>query len=109
MHWWEVLIVNALTLVSGFIGGGWFAKRKARAEAENSEVTNLRDIIGTWRDAYSDLKIQREEFNKLWLELQNENIKMNQEIIDLQRKVNEIQSENIFLKTEIEKLKNEKN
>jgi chromosome segregation ATPase len=104
--WFELILVNALTLATGFLGGGYFAKKKARAEAEGSEVDNLKDIIITWREAYNDLKIQREEFNTLWLAVQKENITMRHEILSLDEKVKNLQCDNGKLKKEIEKLKN---
>lgn len=105
MHWWEIVLTNLATMSAGFLGGGYFAKRKARAEAEGSEVDNLKEIITTWREAYNDLKVQREEFNQLWLDLQKENVAMRQEISNLDQKVKDLQCENGRLKKEIEKLK----
>ncbi|MBW6491961.1 MAG: hypothetical protein K0B15_12290 [Lentimicrobium sp.] len=105
MHWWEVVLTNLATLSAGVIGGGWYAKKKALADAEGTEVDNLKEIITTWREAYNDLKVQREEFNQLWLDLQKENIEMRQELTDLKQKVRDLQCENGKLRKEIDKLK----
>lgn len=105
MSWWENVILALIGIIGGWISGGWFQKRKAKAEAEGSEVDNLKEIITTWREAYADLKLQREEFNTRWVDLQRENMKMGQEISELQEKVRKLQNENGQLKKEINKLK----
>lgn len=71
MTWIENLIITAITLLGGFVGGGWFAKRKAKADAKGKEIENegtetnnfalqvkaINDIIDTWRSAFNDLKV----------------------------------------------------
>ena len=59
MYWYEQLIISVMTAIAGYIGGGWYQKRKAKAGAEKSELENLKDIIIPWREAYADLKQQR--------------------------------------------------
>jgi|GEM_PF-3956765 len=105
MHWWEIALTNLFTLLAGLVGGGWYSKKKALADAEGSELDNLKEIIVTWKESYNDLKQQREEFNKLSIDLQRENIEMRQEISDLKQQVKKLQCENSELKKEIEKLK----
>lgn len=105
MQWWEIALTSLFTLLTGLIGGGWYSKKKAHADAESSELVNLKEIIVTWKESYSDLKLQREEFNKMSIDLQRENLEMRHEISELQRKVRELQCENNELKKEIEKLK----
>lgn len=105
MHWWEIALTNLFTLLAGLVGGGWYSKKKALADAEGSELDNLKEIIVTWKDSYNDLKLQREEFNKLSIDLQRENLEMRKEISSLKLQVKELQNENSELKREIEKLK----
>lgn len=105
MTWWENVLLALIGIIGGWISGGWFQKRKAKAEAEGSEVSNLKEIIDTWREAYADLKLQWEEFNQRWTDVQKENIKITQEIVELQQKVKQLQCENSRLKKDIEKLK----
>lgn len=105
MNWWENVLLALIGIIGGFISGGWFQKRKAKAEAEGSEVDNLKEIIVTWREAYADLKVQREEFNKQLINMQKENVNVGFEVIVLKRKVKQLECENNRLKKEINKLK----
>ena len=105
MNWYEQLIISVITAIAGYIGGGWYQKRKAKAGAEKSELENLKDIIITWREAYADLKQQREEYSQLWADLQSENERMKAEIHKLSKQVKSLQFDNDNLKKEIEKLK----
>lgn len=107
MAWWEQLAMSVAAALAGYIGGGWYQKRKAKASAEKSELDNLKDIIDTWREAYGDLKHQREEYNQLWTDLTIENQKMKAEIHELSEKVKKLQSDNTKLRCEIDKLKSD--
>lgn len=105
MNWIEQAIITLVTAVAAYIGGGWYQKRKAKAGAEKSELENLKDIIVTWREAYADLKQQREEYSQLWADLQAENTRMKIELQTLSEQVKVLQCDNAKLKKEIEKLK----
>lgn len=71
MNWIETLITALIGITSGYASAGWFAKRKAKADAKGKEIENegtetnnfalqvkaINDIIETWRSSYNDLKV----------------------------------------------------
>jgi RNAse (barnase) inhibitor barstar len=129
----ETIITILAGLITTFIGGGWFQRRKARAEASRIETENkttegdyANKIIQTWEKGFEDLKQiytvkydalfeQYTEIKKLYNDTRAEldklkdvveqNTNMQLEIEKLQKKVKILECENKELKKEVEKLK----
>ena len=129
----ETIITILAGLITTFIGGGWFQRRKARAEAAKIETENkstesdyANKIIETWEKGFNDLKDiytikydalfeQYVEMKKQYAETRAEldklknvveqNTNMQIEIEKLQKKVKILEGENKELKKEVEKLK----
>ena len=71
MNWIEAMLTAIIGITSGYASAGWFAKRKAKADAKGKEIENegtetnnfalqvkaINDIIETWRSSYNDLKV----------------------------------------------------
>lgn len=135
MNWYETLINTLIGIAAGVVGMGWFAKRKAQADAvgkekenEGAEVNNftlqvkaINDIIDTWRSGYSDLKAAydikysalQEQYNyvndrlNLLNNVVEKNTSMQSEIETLQSRVKVLEAENVRLKNENQRIKAE--
>lgn len=135
-NWYESIAFQIIALLStittGFLGGGWLARRKAKLEAEGTEITNdgaelsnVKNLITMYKEGFADIKaafdlkydvvieqynvlkkeniIMQEELSKL-KDVVEKNAQMQREIEKLQGKVKTLEGENMKLKSEIKKL-----
>lgn len=135
-NWYESLAFQIIaifsTIATGFLGGGWLARRKARLEAEGTEIindgaelTNVKGLIAMYKEGFADIKtafdlkydvvieqynvlkkeniLMQEELSKL-KDVVEKNAQMQREIEKLQGKVKTLEGENMKLKSEIKKL-----
>ena len=135
-NWYESLAFQIIAIVStittGFLGGGWMARRKAKLEAEGTEIindgaelTNVKGLIAMYKEGFADIKIafdlkydvlteqygilkkentqMQEELSKL-KDVVEKNAQMQKEIEKLQCKVKTLEGENLKLRSEIKKL-----
>lgn len=135
-NWYEGIAFQIIALLStittGFLGGGWLARRKAKLEAEGTEITNdgaelgnVKNLITMYKEGFADIKaafdlkydvvieqynvlkkeniLMQEELSKL-KDVVEKNAQMQREIEKLQGKVKTLEGENMKLKSEIKKL-----
>ena len=135
-NWYESLAFQIIailsTITTGFLGGGWLARRKAKLEADGTEIindgaelTNVKGLITMYKEGFADIKaafdlkydvvieqynvlkkeniLMQEELSKL-KDVVEKNAQMQREIEKLQGKVKTLEGENMKLKSEIKKL-----
>lgn len=129
---YETILLSILGMFGGILGGGWYARRKARLDAEGtaianngSEIHNIKDIIELYKESFTDIKSafdlkydivieqygiikqenaeMRDELSKL-RNVVSQNTQMQKEIEQLQLKVKALEVENAKLKCDLKKL-----
>lgn len=127
MNWIETLITAIIGITSGYASAGWFAKRKAKADAKGKEIENegtetnnfalqvkaINDIIETWRSSYNDLKVtydlKYETIVEQYNAINEQNIALkehNKLITDRLNLLNNVVEKNTSMQAEIETLQN---
>lgn len=127
MNWIEAMLTAIIGITSGYASYGWFARRKAKADAKGKEIENegtetnnftlqvkaINDIIETWRSSYNDLKVtydlKYETIADQYNAINEQNIALkehNKLITDRLNLLNNLVEKNTTMQSEIETLQN---